>query len=180
MKSKFSTLRLQKYHIKLCDMIKITIKQIQGESIPINIFSRVMGKNIKYAKNFTLLPLISVIEEYNGFMRNLQTVHLNFMICVGRKQNGEYRMRGLMLSGDIFCLLIGCHHIIVEPVQAKNIWNLVYPYVKCMKCIMLNVKINIIPEKICRYRKVFNNEFGGGRVVRWCWVNFQCRGVLQF
>ena len=21
---------------------------------------------------------------------------------------------------------------------------------------------------------------GGGRVVRWCWVNFQCRGVLQF
>ena len=21
-------------------------------------------------------------------------------------------------------------------------------------------------------------DFGGGRVVRWCWVNFQCRGVL--
>ena len=21
---------------------------------------------------------------------------------------------------------------------------------------------------------------GGGRMVRWCWVNFQCRGVLQF
>ena len=21
---------------------------------------------------------------------------------------------------------------------------------------------------------------GVGRVVRWCWVNFQCRGVLQF
>ena len=21
---------------------------------------------------------------------------------------------------------------------------------------------------------------GGGRVVRWCLVNFQCRGVLQF
>ena len=21
---------------------------------------------------------------------------------------------------------------------------------------------------------------GGGRVVRWCWVNFQCRGVLPF
>ena len=20
----------------------------------------------------------------------------------------------------------------------------------------------------------------GGRLVRWCWVNFQCRGVLQF
>ena len=23
-------------------------------------------------------------------------------------------------------------------------------------------------------------EKRGGRVVRWCWVNFQCRGVLQF
>ena len=22
--------------------------------------------------------------------------------------------------------------------------------------------------------------YGGGRVVRRCWVNFQCRGVLQF
>ena len=21
---------------------------------------------------------------------------------------------------------------------------------------------------------------GGGRVVRWCWVNFQCQGILQF
>ena len=21
-------------------------------------------------------------------------------------------------------------------------------------------------------------DLGGGRVVRWCWVNFQCRGVL--
>ena len=25
-----------------------------------------------------------------------------------------------------------------------------------------------------------NISLGGGRVVRWCWVNFQCRGVLQF
>ena len=23
-------------------------------------------------------------------------------------------------------------------------------------------------------------SLGGGRVVRWYWVNFQCRGVLQF
>ena len=28
-------------------------------------------------------------------------------------------------------------------------------------------------------RTKFDAE-GGGRVVRWCWVNFQCRGVLQF
>ena len=26
----------------------------------------------------------------------------------------------------------------------------------------------------------FSLSLGGGRVVRWCWVNFQCRGVLQF
>ena len=24
------------------------------------------------------------------------------------------------------------------------------------------------------------HALGGGRVVRWCWVNFQCWGVLQF
>ena len=27
---------------------------------------------------------------------------------------------------------------------------------------------------------LFEGILGGGRVVRWCWVNFQCRGVLQF
>ena len=27
---------------------------------------------------------------------------------------------------------------------------------------------------------LFNPFWGGGRVVRWSWVNFQCRGVLQF
>ena len=26
----------------------------------------------------------------------------------------------------------------------------------------------------------FSPSLGGGRVVRWCRVNFQCRGVLQF
>ena len=25
---------------------------------------------------------------------------------------------------------------------------------------------------------IFSTIFGDGRVVRWCWVNFQCRGVL--
>ena len=27
---------------------------------------------------------------------------------------------------------------------------------------------------------IFSLVYGGGRVVRRCWVNFQCRGVLQF
>ena len=26
----------------------------------------------------------------------------------------------------------------------------------------------------------FSSFSGGGRVVRWCWVNFQCPGVLHF
>ena len=26
----------------------------------------------------------------------------------------------------------------------------------------------------------FSDLRGSGRVVRWCWINFQCRGVLQF
>ena len=29
-------------------------------------------------------------------------------------------------------------------------------------------------------RRVNPNSHGGGRVVPWCWVTFQCRGVLQF
>ena len=32
------------------------------------------------------------------------------------------------------------------------------------------------PLSVVRCIKTFQN--GGGRVVRWCWVNFQCRGVL--
>ena len=27
-------------------------------------------------------------------------------------------------------------------------------------------------------RKYLRGKYRGGRVVRWCWVNFQCRGVL--
>ena len=27
---------------------------------------------------------------------------------------------------------------------------------------------------------IYPSGVGGGRVVRWSWVNFQCRGVLQF
>ena len=32
----------------------------------------------------------------------------------------------------------------------------------------------------CFYRSQPGGFLGGCRVVRWCWVNFQCRGVLQF
>ena len=29
------------------------------------------------------------------------------------------------------------------------------------------------------HRQAYDHcEIGGGRVVRWCWVNFQCRGVV--
>ena len=36
-------------------------------------------------------------------------------------------------------------------------------------------------EKVCRGHDLGSyaqGQGGGGRVVRWCWVNFQCRGVL--
>ena len=49
-------------------------------------------------------------------------------------------------------------------------------------------EITYINEKKCILSFKFNawlvhtfeTFVGGGRVVRWCWVNFQCRGVLQF
>ena len=37
-------------------------------------------------------------------------------------------------------------------------------------------KIRGDTEILTRFEKLF----GGGRVVRWCWINLQCRGVLQF
>ena len=36
--------------------------------------------------------------------------------------------------------------------------------------------------RCCKRQSVqsISRIYRGGRVVRWCWVNFQCRGVLQF
>ena len=49
------------------------------------------------------------------------------------------------------------------------------------------LKISAISLLLCTREitdsfKTFDKLYfvGGGRVVRWCWVNFQCRGVLQF
>ena len=46
---------------------------------------------------------------------------------------------------------------------------------------------NMLPSKPkinYRYLKSgleeFHRKYGAGREVRWSWVNFQCRGVLQF
>ena len=33
---------------------------------------------------------------------------------------------------------------------------------------------------LCPLQESFLFYGGGSRVLRWCWVNFQCRGVLQF
>ena len=48
--------------------------------------------------------------------------------------------------------------------------GVVYP-----KCVKSGGFENFSPEK---NRQCFDTD-GGGRVVRRCWVNFQCRGVLQ-
>ena len=36
------------------------------------------------------------------------------------------------------------------------------------------------PKQPTNQNPGFGPAVRGGRVVRWCWVNFQCRGVLQF
>ena len=43
---------------------------------------------------------------------------------------------------------------------------------------------NYTPIPLCWHFNIYEQEnsilglSGGGRVVRWCWVNFKCRGVL--
>ena len=44
----------------------------------------------------------------------------------------------------------------------------------------LKAPITTAADDIYDYFSFFFSQGGGGRVVRWCWVNFQCRGVLQF
>ena len=53
-----------------------------------------------------------------------------------------------------------------------------------LKC-AVTVVFYVSPSKVCfqvlnLLGLVWNTSFnfGGGRVVQWCWVNFQCRGVL--
>ena len=39
---------------------------------------------------------------------------------------------------------------------------------------------DILGKERRRKKPWVTKDVVGGRVVRWCWVNFQCRGVLQF
>ena len=41
-------------------------------------------------------------------------------------------------------------------------------------CIFYSICVILVIVLICQ----FILYIGGGRVVHWCWVNFQCRGVL--
>ena len=43
-----------------------------------------------------------------------------------------------------------------------------------------DMNLNRKDEKKYVEIQTFNFLERGGRVVRWCWVNFQCRGVMQF
>ena len=38
--------------------------------------------------------------------------------------------------------------------------------------------LSLLMPLVCENVTKFQGGGGGGRVVRWCWVNFQCRGVL--
>ena len=53
-----------------------------------------------------------------------------------------------------------------------DIFTLVYPFSPLSPSLW----------EMARYRLKYclKGPLGGGRVERWCWVNFQCRGVLHF
>ena len=46
--------------------------------------------------------------------------------------------------------------------------------------LVFRTKFHELLSDFPNYEYIFTDGSGGGRVVRWCWVNFQCRGVLQF
>ena len=50
-----------------------------------------------------------------------------------------------------------------------------YPYPVCKKYFFLHTRQGY--SQFCG-KPFLPVSQGGGRVVRWCWVNFQCRGVL--
>ena len=54
----------------------------------------------------------------------------------------------------------------------------------CMSTVKILMIVSLLrfvmPCEIDKLMTRFYVLFRGGRVVRWCWVNFQCWGVLQF
>ena len=61
--------------------------------------------------------------------------------------------------------------------ERRNKHKLVIFY-KILNGLTPDYLLDIVPARI--QESIPYNLRGGGRVVRWCWVNFQCRGVLQF
>ena len=60
--------------------------------------------------------------------------------------------------------------------------NRLYDTALLTRCYYQHAIRQVIDSKINHIRYLIKIRFinGGGRVVRWCWVNFQSRGVLQF
>ena len=56
----------------------------------------------------------------------------------------------------------------------------VRPSVSCPLYNLTTIWNILMMLHLCRagHDDVSRTKMGGGRVVRWCWVNFQCRGVL--
>ena len=57
-----------------------------------------------------------------------------------------------------------------------DIFTLIYPFSPLSPSLGETAQYRL---KYC-LKGPLNPKQRGGRVVRWCWVNFQCRGVLQF
>ena len=78
------------------------------------------------------------------------------------------------------CVMVfNAYNMVCKIVSVSSILFLVFPVL-----IILNIFICL--SFLCLLCSETHSEFisssaslGGGRVVRWCWVTFQCRGVLQ-
>ena len=68
-----------------------------------------------------------------------------------------------------------------------DIFTLIYPYFPLSPSLWETARYRLkyclkgpLNPKSTNQHSLHTSVPGGGRVVRWCWVNFQCRGVLQF
>ena len=91
------------------------------------------------------------------------------ILCtVGFKKGFKQYNKGVNYEKEISVLKNGSKYVRPEQNLHKMVSTKLLPDTKAICGVPVDIDFRLlIPQKV-----------GGGRVVRWCWVNLQCRGVL--